>query len=303
MRKILKKIKQGSIAFVSVTIATLLCVQTARADMIDVPYLTNIQNYTNSILSVINQLPTYLAKIPILAATFLATDNSSNDPVNWSTQWSNEQSWLSTLGSNTLNNEANQTTLQTSLLTSFFGSANIAARNPQNLNDLSYTTLLGIPLLSPDPRSDVNSSLNYLMNASGLGITYPAPSAGWRGPQLAQKNYVQFYNTVVAVQTFNAYVLSRLYEDSHTLATDTSLRKQLITQSSNSNWFTSVISNDLGWVLRQLLLYSSQSYVLLDQLVQSQKQMTAALAMTNTLLIANSGFQASTLLTKAQGGP
>ena len=303
MRKILKKIKQGSIAFVSVAIATLLCIQTARADMIDVPYLTNIQNYTNSILSVINQLPTYLAKIPILAATFLATDNSSNDPVNWSTQWSNEQNWLSTLGSNTLNNEANQTTLQTSLLTSFFGSANIAAGNPQNLNDLSYTTLLGIPLLSPDPRSDVNSSLNYLMNASGLGITYPAPSAGWRGPQLAQKNYVQFYNTVVAVQTFNAYVLSRLYEDSHTLATDTSLRKQLITQSSNSNWFTSVISNDLGWVLRQLLLYSSQSYVLLDQLVQSQKQMTASLAMTNTLLIANSGFQASTLLTKAQGGP
>ncbi|HSW70962.1 MAG TPA: hypothetical protein VLH77_03160 [Gammaproteobacteria bacterium] len=298
MRKIYKKLKPWGSILVSLSLSTAFFTQTAKADMVDVPYLTNIQNYTNSILNIINQLPTYLADLPILAKTFLAADNASGDPVNWTANWSNEQNWLSTLGGNALSNEANQTALQTSLLTTFFG----AAGNPQNINDLSYTTLLGNLLLSPDPRSNANPSLNYLMNAAGLNINYPAPSIGWRGNQQAQKNYTQFYNTIISVQTYNAYVLSRLYADSQTLATDNSLRKQLITQSSNSSWFTSVITNDLGWVFRQILLYSSQNYVLMDQLVQSQKQMTAALAMTNALLIANSGFQASTLLSKAQGG-
>ena len=64
---------------------------------------------------------------------------------------------------------------------------------------------------------------------------------------------------------------------------------------------SSVIANDLGWVLRQILLFSSQTYVLMDQLLQTQKQMLATLAMTNTLLVANSNYQASILSNKAQG--
>lgn len=302
MRKIFRKTKQLGAAIAAVAITTTMCIQTARADAIDVPYLTNIQNYTNSILTVVNQLPTYLSSLPTLATTLLASDNASSDPVPWTTYWTNQQTWLTTLGSDALNNEANTIALQTSLLTTFFGSSNITGQNPKYMNDLSFSTLLGAPLLSPDPRSGANPSLNYLTNAAGLNLSYPIPSAGWRGSQDAQKAYVQFYNTITSVQTYNAYALSRLYEDSQTLTNDTSLRKQLITQTTNANWFSSVIANDLGWVLRQILLYSSQSYVLLDQLVQTEKQMAATLAMTNTLLIANSGFQANTLLAKAQGG-
>lgn len=259
------------------------------------------ENSLTSILAVVNQLPTYLKGVATMAATFLASDNQSTDPVNWSTNWTNEQTWLSGLATSASTNQANQITLQQSLLTSFFGSSNIAAGTPQNLNDLSYTTLLGQPLLSPDPRSGVNASLNYITNAAGLGISYPIPGSGWRGNQQAQKNYISFYNTLTAVQTYNAYVLSGLYEDSQTYSNDSSLRSQLITQSTNANWFTSVITNDLGWVMRQILLFSSQSYILMDQLVQTQKQMLATLAMTNSLLIANSGFQANTLISKAQG--
>ncbi len=302
MNHFFRRSKQFAVVLASVTLASALFTPSAQADQVDVPYLNNIQTYTNSMLSVVNQLPTYLANLPSFVTTWLATDNNSTDPVNWSSNWSNEQNWLSTLGSNALTSEANQLALQTSLLTTFFGASNISSGNPQYLNDLSYTTLLGAPLLSPDPRSGVNASLNYLTNASSLAIVFPIPGAGWRGTAQAQKNYISFYNTVVAVQTYNAYVLSRLYQDSQTLSNDTSMRKQLITQSSNSGWFTSVISNDLGWVLRQILLYVSQNYVLMDQLVQTQKQMLATIAMTNSLLVANSGYQASNLITKAQGG-
>src|SRR5690242_20070661 len=120
MRKISRKTKQIGIISLSVAIVSTFFLSVAKADEVDVPYLTNIQNYTNSILSVINQLPTYLEKIPLLATTLMASDNAASDPVNWSSSWSNEQTWLSTLGSDALNSEANQTALQTSLLTSFF---------------------------------------------------------------------------------------------------------------------------------------------------------------------------------------
>jgi hypothetical protein len=299
MRRSLDSVKKLGKITAAATLSLFLGTQTAWAQqqVQDV----SAENSLTSILAVVNQLPTYLKGVATMAATFLATDNQTTDPVNWSTNWTNEQTWLTGLATDAMTNQTNQATLQQSLLTSFFGSANITAGNPQNLNDLSYTTLLGQPLLSPDPRTGVNASLNYLTNASSLAISYPIPGVGWRGNQQAQKNYIAFYNTLTAIQTFNAYVLSGLYEDSQTLANDSSLRSQLITQSTNANWFTSVITNDLGWVLRQILLFSSQSYVLMDQLVQTQKQMLATLAMTNSLLIANSGFQATTLISKAQG--
>ncbi len=295
----LVSVKKLSQLMAGITLTFLLGLETASAQqqVQDV----SAENSLISILTVVDQLPTYLQKVANLATSMLAADNQGSDPVNWSTYWTNQQTWLTGLSTNALNNQTNQVALQSSLLTTFFGSANISAGNPQNLNDLSYSTLLGQPLLSPDPRGTVNSALNYLTNAASLGITYPAPSAGWRGNGDAQKAYAGFYNTVTSVQTYNAYVLSGLYEDSVTLANDTSLRSQLITQSTNSNWFTSVITNDLGWVLRQILLYGSQTYVLMDQLLQTQKQMLSTLAMTNSLLVANSGFQASTLLAKAQG--
>lgn len=300
MRKFSKRLKHFLIAAMT-TLLAFLTIQTARADSTDVPYLTNIQNYTNTIMGVINQLPSYLGNLSTLATTLLASDNGGGSPIDWSANWTNQQSWLSTLGSDALSNETNQYALQQTLLTNFFGSSNISAGNPNNINDLSYSTLLGAPLLNPDPRSGVDAATNYLVNASSLGIPLTAPEDGWQGDKTSQKVYKNFYNTITSVQTYNAFVLSRLYEDGKTASNDNSLRKQLITQSSSSSWFTSVISNDLGWVLRQLLLYSSQTYILMDQLLQTQKQAAATLAMTNTLIIANSLIQSNQLLQKAQG--
>jgi hypothetical protein len=301
MQKFYGKMK-GLLLTISVaSIVAALGFSVAKADSVDQPYLQNIQTYTNSILATVNTIPAYLTLLGALATTWMASDNGSSQPVDWSTNWSNEQNWLASLSTSALTNEANQYTMQQTLLTSFFGANNIATPSPANLNDLSYTTLLGQPLVSPDPRTGVNSAMNYLTNASGLGLPLTMPSSGFRGDATSQKNYTNFYNTVTAVQTYNGFVLSRLYQDSQSEQSDSSLRKQLITQSSNSSWFTSVITNDLGWVLRQILLYSSQTYVLMDQLVQTQKQMAATLAMTNTLFIVSNELQGNFLLKQAQG--
>lgn len=311
MLKVYGRVKQCSKIVISLT-ALLLAItaQPAKADASDHPYLENIQNYTNaikatsnSILTAINTIFAYMTQLNLLATSWLAADNDSTQPIDWSTQWSNEQNWLASLGSSALNNESNQYAATHALMTNFFGASNLQASPPipQNINDLSYTTLLGQPLITPDPRSGVDPAMNYLINASGLGLPLTVPSAGFRGPAIAQKNYVKFYNTMTAVQTYNGFVLSRLYQDSKSSQNDRSLRSQLITQSTNSNWFSAVITNDLGWVLRQMLLYNSQMYVLMDQLVQSQKQMAATLAMTNTLFIINNEIQGNLLLKQAEG--
>lgn len=311
MRKILDRIKKISILLGIAGFTATIFTQPAKADAIDQPYLQNIQTYTqsiqntsNSILSAINTIFTYMTELNLFALTWMTADNTSGQSPDWSTNWSNEQNWLASLGSSAMTNETNQYNMQTALLTTFFGANNIQATppNPQNINDLAYVSMLKQPLVSPDPRgNNVNVAMNYLTNASGLGMPLPLPSSSFRGQADAQKNYINYYNTMTAVQTYNAFALSRLYQDSQSRQNDSTLRNKLITQSSNSDWFSSVITNDLGWVLRQILLYTSQSYVLMDQMVQTQKQMAATLAMTNTLIIVNNKLQGDILLKQAKG--
>jgi hypothetical protein len=300
MSKFYGKIKQGLMLITAGSLAATLYISPARADSTDEPYLRNIQDYTNSILSAVNNIPAYLAQITQMAASFMASDNSG-DPIDWSSNWTNQQNLLVTLNSNAVSSEANQYTLQQTLLTNFFGSNHVTASPPvpYNLNDISYTTLLGQPLASSDPRSE-DFAMNYLVNASGLGIPLEVPDDSWSGEKDYKLNYKKFYNATTSVQTYNAFVLSRLYQESKT-TNQNATRMQLIAQSGNSDWFSAIISNDLGWVLRQILLYNSQMFLLLDQLVQSQRQMAASLAMTNTLLIISNQFQGKFLLDKAKG--
>lgn len=300
MKKMKGRFNRCFTTALSFSLAAVVFVQPARADD-NTPILTNIQDYTNQILSAVNNIPAYLTQITQMAISFMATDNSGTDPIDWSTYWTAQQSSLTTINSDSMTAEAAQYNMQKTLETTFFGDNNLTGTtpNPQNVNDLSYLSMLGQPLVSS---TSGDPAMNYLINASGMGAPLTPPSAGWRGDASAQKNYLNFYNTITAVQTYNGFVLSRLLQDSKTAAQDFGLRKTLIEQTSDSNWFSSVISNDLGWVLRQLLLYTSQSYVLLDQLVQTQKQMSASLAMTNSLFIVSNEMMGSYLLKSAQGG-
>ena len=203
-----------------------------------------------------------------------------------------------------VNNEQTRLNITNNLLGGFFNITSIPALTDTsiNINDLSYTSMLNQPLVSPDPRGDnIATAQNYLINASGLALPWGKPDSNFHGNPQQINNYTKVYKTTTAVQTYNLFALAKLYQDSQTNTTDWGLRKQLITQSTSSAWFGYVINQDLGWVIRQILLYISQNYVLSDQLVQLNRQIAATLAMTNTLLITNNYLQASNLRDSAEG--
>ena len=106
--------------------------------------------------------------------------------------------------------------------------------------------------------------------------------------------------TISAIQTYNAYLLSQVYSDYVNGTQLTQQQNSLMQQASNAAWFTQVASENIGLVLRQILMYNSQVYVLLSQLVQTQKQALAAQAMTNTLIVIGNEFTGSQLLLRAR---
>lgn len=166
-------------------------------------------------------------------------------------------------------------------------------------NELTYQTLLGLPYFSTpesytDPNNSknsisVNSALKYIENASSLGITHMVPKQSWRGSTDAKDRYIKYFKTITAVQTYNGYILSGLYANylnnpqNPTSLTTTQLT--LMQNASSGDWLTKIATQDIGVVLRQILLFNSQTYVLLAQLLKTQQDLLATQAMTNTLLV------------------
>jgi hypothetical protein len=193
-------------------------------------------------------------------------------------------------------------TQQPTLLAGFLGTY-FNGSPPNNANDLSYQTLLGTLLNNPDPRGGQNppslSTLqqNYIRNISGISLVHIQPDATWNGKTVDKTNYQNFYNLSVAAQTLNAYVLSQLYTDQQ--AGVSSSQSTLMTLATGKDWFVQVASESVGVVLRQILMFDSQIYVLLSQQLQTQKMLLAAQASTNTMLMANSMSSEGILLYKA----
>lgn len=150
-------------------------------------------------------------------------------------------------------------------------------------NDLAFTSVLGTPVIK-ETRKGVDSSMNYIMNASGSNIAHVIPGISWQGKIESQRRYQSFYNTVMAATSYNNYILSYYATDKGQFNT---LQNTLIKQASDpKTWFAKVSSENIGFVLRQLLMYQSQIFVLLTEVVEGQKQMVSAQAMNTAVLIA-----------------
>ncbi len=176
-----------------------------------------------------------------------------------------------------------------------------------NANELIYPTVLNLPPI----KNGQASPYNYVKAAAGIMLPHGMPpnvlagsSSGWTGGAQDQQNYLGYYYTVTSVESFDAYVLSSLYADNQNFqATGSALsptQATLVSEASNGDWLTAVASEDLGKVLRQLLVFQSQSYVLLSDLVQTERQLLTAQVMTNSLLIANNMTNEGLLLAKAK---
>jgi len=253
------------------------------------------------ILQCVNNLPTYIS-------AWTATDNSNTSTTLTGTFQQLGQSLIQGL-----NTQDTQTALNNYLLSNdgnnvnafdfpqknkFTGQAPTTDTLPYG-NDLVYASLLGSPLFPKDPRGSTDYAMNYILNASGSNLWHQMPQ-GFHGKPQTRKIYQAFYNTVMAATTFNNYVLSTNYADSKNPFTP--LQQTLITQATDPNaWFAQVGSENIGFVLRQLLMYQSQVFVLLTQMMQLQKQMVSAQAINTAVLMANNSLNEASMAGYASG--
>jgi len=222
------------------------------------------------------------------------------------------QSNFATYTTNIQNTQATGNSLQKTLTANFLGT-DVTTGSVPYANDMTYQTLMGFPWFSPDPRSEatpgIDPAQNYIINAAALNQTHQIPimesgTNGWQGTDVQKQKYQNFYETISAIQTFNAHVLGEIYADYKNGGAASASQANLIQQASNSAWFTIVQSEPIGLVLRQILMYTSQSLSVMTQILQTEKELLASQAMTNTLLIVGNQFTEQTLLTHAQnGGP
>lgn len=262
--------------------------------------LQQIADNTNNILSQVNNLPTYMNSLVEMATSFLETDSDSTSFI------VNTQGDFSNLGtafsSGTVPPLSGQQQLMADVVGTSVASLTTPTRSPSilstlpNINNLSYSTLLGTPPVT----NGAVSAYDYAKYAAGMSLSHSMPSYTWRGQTSDVSLYSNYYNTIISIESFNAFVLASIQSD---LTATSATQANLITQASSSTWLAQVATEALGKVLRHILLFESQNYVLMTKLLQTERQQLTAQAMTNTLLIMSNYQNELQLVRKAQGLP
>lgn len=297
MSIILKKIN-AALAITLFCITPSIAAGTNPLSNTSVNYLQTIAENTSGILVYVNNLPVYLRALTKMALSWLAPDTSQST--------AELQNTFTALENASIQNTKTQTENQKKFLDYFFAFPSKQSDFP-SANDFTYQTLLKQPYFADQPNplqknTGRDSAYNYTLYASGLNIRHRKPPT-----YLLSKNnasigmYINYYNTASAVQTYNGYILGELYADSKNGNSVKEKQDSLVQKANSADWFSQIASENIGIVLRQILLYNSQTYVLLTQLLETQKQLLAAQAMNNALLIATSQFNEDMLYTKARG--
>lgn len=286
----LKKIFVLSVAALSIAIVNS---NPAEAITITENYLQQIAQYTNSILQIL-QNPENFAGVSVS----LIKQDTGDDSITTKAQQS-----LATLGWKFTQSDALVKSLQIQLMADIAGVtvADFSGKSPKvlvnlpDINDIAYSTTIGLP---PVPNAPVEI-YNYIKNAAGANTARPVPSSTWQGDEDSKKRYKSYYNTISSIESFGAYVLSELAIQNSLKVSET--RNLLITMASSSDWIAKVATQELGRVLREILLFESQNFVLNTQIEKNQRQMVALQAMTNTLLIKANVINESELIRSAKG--
>jgi hypothetical protein len=260
--------------------------------------LAQIAAYTNGTLTALTSISNPVVVSIVGALTNLTSPDNATNPASPTPAL---QSSFTTYVAQSAASTAAQATLQQTLLAPLIG--NLPVAKVPFANDLAFTSLLGAPtpIFNPDPRPNaksIDSGLNYIQFASGLLIQHAVPDPTWKGSAGDQIRYGNYFSAMSAAQTFNAYILSQLYED--TKNTVPAAQTALINQASDpANWFAIITNESIGAVLRQMLMYQSQSYIVQTQILQNQKMQLAAAAINNTLLMLSSQASEGLLVRKA----
>lgn len=262
-------------------------------------YLAIIAQNTTNILEKVNNIPDYINNISAYILNWQKTDDSQST--------ADMQVSFDIIGKMPAQIAATQLNMQQQIvadmleismtdLTTPKDNPTVLKRLPQ-INSLSYTTMLGRPPVDKGTKSPYD----YLKNAAALNIKHEIPLPSWGGSADAQTKYKAYYDTVSAVESYDAYILSGLLAEAQNGNQLTTAQNNLLTQASNSSWIAQVATEELGKVLRQILMFQSQTYVLLTQMLQTQKQQLNATVMTNSLLVVNAQMVELQLASRAKG--
>ncbi len=198
--------------------------------------------------------------------------------------------------------------IQKELLNDLF----LGVTNLPTVNNLTFISLLKIPYSLPGAKpatkqNPPNPAYAFVKNAAGLNMTHFPPWGGKLNankPVSDQQSYADYYSIVMSIESYDAYLLSEFYIDYFVNKTPlTQQQVTMINQSTQTDWFKQLASQPLGYVLRQILLYESQVFVVLTELLQTNKKMLAAQAMNNTLLILSNGMNEKILFQKSANLP
>ncbi len=168
--------------------------------------------------------------------------------------------------------------------------------------EMDYATLLTLDETSPDKEKLNKQKLDaqaFIKNVSGINIFHPGlVSNDMEGEPY--KKYITFINSIKSVSNYNAYILNTQFADLKNNMALSQTQTELKKKASGNDWVNHINTEvSLGVILRQLLLFNSQMYVIMADLLITQKQLLATTAMTNTLLVAISGDYEKTLLNAA----
>lgn len=261
--------------------------------------LAAIKKDTGDILTGINNIPIYIGiyftPLYMMATSWIAKDTKSDGviPV--------EQALFAALNNEDTKGKEQQEAIALGLTKQLLLNGNPNPKKqylPLNANYLNYGALSGRKL---DPSKDKDVSpdtlgMTYIQNLSGTNFRMTPPITPLPGIVLPG-NYQSFYNSTMAIQSYNTHILTGLLGQKE----KNSFREYLITQASSSDWFKTVATEELGLVLRHILMYDSQIFVQLHRLEKLQREQVAAQAMTNTLLIFQNSQTVGEILRRTGG--
>jgi len=242
--------------------------------------LSLIAGTTTGMLQLMNQSTAYFESLAEMATSWIAT-TSPQDPI------VTNQYIFANLGQQLTSSEQTQLSTTQSLITQFLQAGSLNTSNPSmpsNADDLTYTILFGQSIVKPQTTTTTSNYSqniqNYIKNVTGSTLILDQPNPNWPEGKL-KTQYTNLYNTLAAIQSYDQYLISGLAS----LQNNQNLSMQLTTQATSSTWFTQIATEALGLVLRHILMYTSQSFVQITQIVQLQQQQLAVQAMTNSLLL------------------
>ncbi len=281
--------------FLGLSIVTFGLAQPSYAQSSSGNVLQQIKLNTDNILSTLNQSPAYLsafiAEITKMAKSWNAVESSQDDDIIIGTNQGPFGQLYSAFNNNLTTQLSAGQALTQQYLTASSQKTSGNTADPYSQDALSYSIVLGSMLTKSNPmgnntayntakKNQAQSMQSYIKYASGTNNWLPqAPGAGTP----ANARYQNFFYTLSAVQSYVAYVLSDLPNQQ----TTTPLFQQLIQQASDPklNFFGKIAKEPLGPILRQILMYNAQTFVLMARILKVQQEQLASLAMTNTLLI------------------